>query len=101
MIVIGAILADIDIKHIEWKPLCYYSTIRLLIIPGVVFIVMSLLKAEPLVLGVCTLLSGMPAASLSAVLAAKYDQDYGFASQVVFFSTLLSMVTIPIMTLLF
>ncbi|MBQ6868611.1 MAG: AEC family transporter [Clostridia bacterium] len=101
MIVIGAILADIDLKHIDWKPLCYYSTIRLLIIPGVVFIVMSFLKAEPLVLGVCTLLSGMPAASLSAVLAAKYDQDYGFASQVVFFSTLLSMFTIPIMTLLF
>ncbi|MBR5266493.1 MAG: AEC family transporter, partial [Clostridia bacterium] len=101
MILIGAILADIDIKHIEWKPLCYYSTIRLLVIPAVVFGVMSLLPVEPLVRGVCTLLAGMPAASLSAVLAAKYDQDYGFASQVVFFSTLLSMVTIPIMTLFF
>ena len=42
-----------------------------------------------------------PAASLTAVLAAKYDQNSQFASQVVFVSTLLSMVTIPLMTLLF
>jgi len=62
---------------------------------------MRLLGVDPLVSGVCTLLSGMPAASLTAVLAAKYGQNYGFASQVVFLSTLLSMVTIPLMTLLF
>ena len=62
---------------------------------------LRLLPIEPMVTGVCTLLSGMPAASLTAVLAAKYDQNYQFASQVVFVSTLLSMVTIPLMTLLF
>lgn len=101
MMVIGAILADIDLHHIEWKTLTYYSVIRLVFIPAVVFIVMNLLKIDPLVTGVSTLLSGMPAASLSAVLAAKYNQDYAFASQVVFFSTLLSMVTIPVMTLFF
>lgn len=101
MMVIGAILADIDLHHVDYKLLGYYSLIRLIFIPGVVFAVLRLLPIDPMVTGVCTLLSGMPAASLTAVLAAKYDQNYQFASQVVFVSTLLSMVTIPLMTLLF
>ena len=101
MMVIGAILADIDLGHIEWGLLGYYSFLRLIAIPAVVLVGMRLLGLDPLVTGVCTLLSGMPAASLTAVLAAKYGQNYSFASQVVFISTLLSMVTIPLMTLLF
>ena len=101
MMVIGAILADIDLGHIEWGLLGYYSFIRLIAIPAVVLAAMRLLGVDPLVGGVCTLLSGMPAASLTAVLAAKYGQNYAFASQVVFVSTLLSMITIPLMTLFF
>ena len=101
MMVIGAILADIDLGHIEWGLLGYYSFIRLIAIPAVVLAAMRLLGVHPLVGGVCTLLSGMPAASLTAVLAAKYGQNYAFASQVVFVSTLLSMITIPLMTLFF
>ena len=101
MMVIGAILADIDLGHIEWGLLGYYCLLRLIVIPAVSFVALSLLGLAPMVTGVCTLLSGMPAASLTAVLAAKYGQNYGFASQVVFVSTLLSMITIPLMTLFF
>lgn len=101
MMVIGAILADIDLGHIEWGLLGYYCLLRLIVIPAVSFVALSLLGLAPMVTGVCTLLSGMPAASLTAVLAAKYGQNYSFASQVVFVSTLLSMITIPLMTLFF
>lgn len=101
MMVIGAILADINLKNIPIKLLSYYSFIRLIFIPAVVFIVLSVFKVEPLLTGVCTLLSGMPAASMTAILAAKYDGNSEFGSQVVFFSTMLSMVTIPLMTLFF
>lgn len=101
MIVIGAILADIDLKSIPVKLLSYYSFIRLIFIPAAVFVILSVFKVEPLLVGVCTLLSGMPAASMSAILAAKYDGNYEFGSQVVFFSTMLSMITIPLMTLFF
>ena len=101
MMVIGAILADIDLGHIEWGLLGYYCLLRLIVIPAVSFVILSMLGLQPMVTGVCTLLAGMPAASLTAVLAAKYGQNYGFASQVVFVSTLLSMITIPLMTLFF
>ena len=101
MMMIGAILADINLKNIQLGLLSYYSFIRLIFIPAVVFAVLSLLHLEPMVVGVSTLLSGMPSASLTAVLAAKYGRNYEFASQVVFFSTVLSMVTIPLMTIFF
>ncbi|MEA4919932.1 MAG: AEC family transporter [Clostridiaceae bacterium] len=101
MMVIGAILADINLKNIDKKLLSYYSFIRLIFIPACVFIILNLFNVEPLLVGVCTLLSGMPAASMTAILSAKYNGNYEFGSQVVFVSTLLSMITIPIMTLFF
>lgn len=101
MMVIGAILADINLKNIPIKLLSYYSFIRLIFIPAAVFIVLSVFHVEPLLVGVCTLLSGMPAASMTAILAAKYDGNAEFGSQVVFVSTILSMITIPLMTLFF
>ncbi len=101
MVVIGGILAEIDLKRIRIGLLSYYSFIRLIFIPACVFIALKLLHVEPLLTGVCTLLSGMPSASMTAVLAAKYGRDAEFGAQVVFVSTMLSMITIPLMTLFF
>lgn len=42
------------------------------------------------------MMSGMPAGSTSAILAAKYGCDYTFATKCIVVSTVLSMVTIPI-----
>ena len=40
--------------------------------------------------------AGMPAASTAAVMAAKYQTDEIFATKCVVFSTLLSMITVPL-----
>ena len=50
---------------------------------------------------VCVLLSAMPAASMTAMLAEKYDGNSAFASRLVFVSTLGSMISLPIITWLF
>ena len=42
----------------------------------------------------------MPAGSTTAMLAQKYDQDPEFASKMVFISTLLSLVTLPMWALI-
>ncbi len=101
MLVIGAILGEMNVKNLPVGWLSYYSFIRLVFIPLVTFVVLSALKVTPILTGVCTLLSGMPAASMSAILASKYGGDFEFGSQVVFVSTMLSLFTIPLMTLLF
>ena len=50
---------------------------------------------------VCVLLSAMPAASTTAMLAEKYDGNSVFASRIVFVSTLGSLISLPIITWLF
>lgn len=95
MIVIGTILADINIKTVINKYLLYYSTLRLILIPLLVLIILNFLHVEPLLTGVTVLLAAMPAGSTTAMLAEKYGADSEFASKCVFLSTLLSILTLP------
>lgn len=81
MILVGTILADVRLKDLVSKDTCYYSLIRLFVIPLLVLIGCRIGHAESLVTGVCVVLSGMPAASTAAVMAAKYQTDEIFATK--------------------
>lgn len=100
MIVIGSILAEIRIKEILNKELFYFSVIRLIGIPLAVLGILKLFPIDNLVTGVIVLLSAMPAGSTTVMLAEKYDGNAGFASSCVFLSTVLSLVTIPLISFL-
>jgi predicted permease len=99
MILIGTILADVDLKSMIDKTTIYYTAIRLIFIPLLVFIGCKLFHVDSLITGVSVILAGMPAGSTTVILAAKYEGDYEFATKCVVFSTLLSMFTIPIWSL--
>jgi hypothetical protein len=55
-----------------------------------------LLRLDPLVIGVSVLMAAMPSALVTAILAEKYGQDSSFASKTVFVTTILSVVTLPL-----
>lgn len=96
MLFIGSILAGQSFKAM-WTPLtAYYSFVRLLLVPFLTWLPCTLLGLDPLVTGVAVVLAGMPAASVTAILAAKYNCDEVFATKCVVSSTLLSMVTAPL-----
>lgn len=95
MIVIGAILADVNLKTTVSKKMLFYSFIRLIFIPLAVLALLKLLGVGTLLTGIAVLLAGMPAGSTTAILAAQYDCDSEFASQCVLFTTFLSLVTLP------
>lgn len=96
LILIGTILAEISLRTILSKATCYYSFIRLFLIPLIVYIGCRLFALDWLVTGVAVVLAGMPAASVTAILPAKYNGDEVFATKCVVSSTLLSMITIPL-----
>lgn len=96
MALVGTILAEVPISSLPEKDTLYYSFIRLFFIPFLVFAACRAAHVEGLVTGVSVVLSGMPSASVTAVLAAKYGKDEIFATKCVVLSTLLSMVTIPL-----
>ena len=95
MILIGSILADIDVKDITSKTMWAFSLLRLVIIPLIVFLGCKIANVHELVTGVAVILAGMPAASTTAILASKYGGDAEFASKCVVLTTILSMFAIP------
>lgn len=96
MILIGTILAGVNIKEIADKRVLYYTAVRLILVPLLVFAACRLTGIDALVTGVCVVLSGMPAASTTAALASQYKKDEIFATKCVVFSTLLSMISVPV-----
>ena len=96
MILIGTILAEVDSKTIFSKTVFAYTGVRLILIPLLTLIGCRLFHIDSLITGVSVLLAGMPAGSSTAILAAKYDGDYKFATKCVVVSTVLSLITIPI-----
>ena len=94
MMVIGMILADIDLKDFWDWTVVKYTVHRLVVIPVVVYIICSFLPLNKTVLGLCVLLAAMPAGATTSILAEKYQVDSPFATKMVIFSTLLSLPTI-------
>ena len=100
MFVIGAILADADIKTMFSKDVLYFTFLRLVGLPLFIWLVLKPFHLNSLLVSVCVIMSGMPAGSTTSILADQYGGDSMFASQMTFVSTLLSIVTIPILGLI-
>lgn len=96
MLVIGTILADVRLRDLLDRSIFLFSGLRLLLIPLFVYAGCLVCGIESLVTGVSVLLAAMPAASTTAILAAKYDGDAAYASKCVVTTTVLSLLTTPV-----
>lgn len=98
MLIIGALIANMDFKKLFSGFALYYVTaIRLIVLPLIVLIVLRILGITDVVLlGTCVTTAAMPAAANTAIFAERYNGNSGLASRIVAFSTIASMITIPI-----
>lgn len=96
MILIGMMLAEVKAKDMINRDALGISFVRLGLLPLLVLAWCRVFRMDPFLTGICVLITGMPAGSTSAILAAKYGCDYVFATKCVVVSTLLSMLTIPL-----
>ena len=100
MIVIGTILADAPIRSLFSKSVLWYTCLRLVFFPVLIWLVLKPFPLDSTLVNVCILITGMPAGSTTSILADKYGGDAIFASQIIFASTLCSILTIPLLTFL-
>lgn len=100
MIVIGAILADINFDHLLDKEIIVFSALRLFILPISVYLILKLIKLDSLLIAISVILTAMPCGSTCPILAQKYNSDYKFAAKLILVSSLLSVVSIPLICLL-
>ena len=102
MAVIGAVLAQTRIGSVLANPRIWLTTAyRLAIHPLLVLALAKALGLSGMELAVPVLVSAMPVAANSTILAGVYGGDQVSASGLVFVSTLLSLATIPVVALLF
>lgn len=96
MLVVGSILSDVELKSLLDKDCFVYSLIRLVLIPAGIYAVLTAIGIDGAVRGVTVLASAMPAASIGAMLAQKYNEEPQFAAKLLFISTVLSLITLPV-----
>lgn len=98
MILIGATLAHIDWKMLMDRSVLVTSLFRLIVFPLLFAVALKLCRVDELTMNICVILLAMPAASNTAAMAERYGGDYVFASACVSVSTLLSILTVPVIT---
>lgn len=96
MMLIGMMLAEVKPKGLIDKTMVFYTAIRLLVIPAVVFAITGLLPIDGMLRGITVIMAGMPAPITTALLSAKYGGDEKYATGMVFLSTILSLITLPL-----
>ncbi len=102
MLVLGSTIAGMPVKELfdNWR-IYVFTAFRLLVIPLVIYALLSRVPVGvSMMKGTLIILSAMPVATNTTMLAIEYHGDVRLASKGIFFTTVLSVVTIPFMAML-
>lgn len=101
MMVIGASMTSISLRELFTDVrLLLFSLIKLLLIPVLGMLLIRQVVTNEVICGVFMIMLATPAGSMTAMLAQEYDGDYETASRGVTLTTLLSVITMPVVSLL-
>ena len=105
MVVIGLRLADINFKGLlKDKQMFIFLFLRHILLPlvtvGVVKLIGLIIPVAPVVEMAVVIMASAPAATSATMFAEKYDCDAAYVSRLVTVSTLISIITMPLILLL-
>ena len=97
MMLLGMFLADVDLKKaIKNASLYSVSAVRLILVPILAIFILKIAGMPNEVAVAIVISSACPCATASAIFAAKYDLDAGYASEIVSLNTVMSIATLPV-----
>ncbi|EET59950.1 transporter, auxin efflux carrier (AEC) family protein [Marvinbryantia formatexigens DSM 14469] len=102
MLILGATIASMPVKELfdDWR-IYVFTLFRLGVIPLAVMAVLRALNlTTPEITGIMIVLAAMPVATNTTMLAIEYGGNLHLASKGIFFSTILSVITIPVVAML-
>lgn len=101
MMVVGCALSSVPLRQVFSNFRLYLvAVLKLAAVPLLVYLLFRPLLPNRMMLGVLVTIAAMPIASNFTILSAQYDRDQKLASEAVFITTLLSVLTIPILAAL-
>lgn len=101
MMVIGISLSALNLKELFMDAkMLLYAIVKLLIVPISGLLIIRHFITDEMLLGVCMVMLATPVASMSVMLAYQYDRNVELASKGVAITTILSVITIPLVSAL-
>lgn len=98
MILIGSTLGNMKVKEVFGDWIAYpFTLFKQVVLPVLIMWVIGLVVKDTMMNNVLSVLMLMPVANLAVILSYQYDRDEKLATRVVLISTLVSIVTIPVM----
>ncbi|MBO6216792.1 MAG: AEC family transporter [Prevotella sp.] len=102
LLIIGSSMSQLPIRSLLGNTTVYLTTaLRLALLPLAVYYLTSLMGFSQLVVNINTVVIAMPVATYGTILCLKYGKDTTLMAEVTFITTLLSMISIPLLTMLF
>ena len=98
LLIIGSSMSQLSLRTMLGNRTVYLTTLfRLVLLPVAVYYLTSLLGFSDFVVNINTLVIAMPVATYGTILCLKYGRDTTVITEVTFITTLLSMLTIPLL----
>ncbi|UKK67770.1 AEC family transporter [Prevotella communis] len=102
LLIIGSSMSQLPLRALLGTPVVYATTLlRLAVLPLGVHFLCRGLGFDPFVANINTVVIAMPVATYGTILCLKYGRDTTLIAELTFITTLLSMLTIPLLVILF
>ena len=101
LLIIGSSMSNLPLRSLLGNTTVYATTLfRLVFLPVGIHFLMRALGFSSLVVNINTLVIAMPVATYGTILCLKYEKDVTMMTEVTFITTLLSMISIPLLVML-
>lgn len=102
LMIIGSSMARLPLREIIGSGKVYATSfLRLVIVPLSVYFLFRLCEVNTLINNINTVVIAMPVASFGTMFCMKYGRNPSLMTEATFITTLFSIITIPLITLLF
>ncbi len=102
LMVIGSSMARLPLKEIIGSTKVYVSSvIRLVVIPLSLYFLFKVCGVDEVVNDINTVVIAMPVASFGTMFCMKYGRNPALMTEITFITTVFSIITIPLVTMLF
>ena len=102
LLIVGSSMSQLPLRALLGNLTVYLTTaLRLVLLPLGVYYMTKNLGFSELVVNINTVVIAMPVATYGTILCLKYEKDTTFITEVTFITTLCSMITIPLLVMLF
>lgn len=102
LLIIGSSMSQLPLRALMGNATVYITTVmRLVVVPVAMYFLCLLLGFNPYVVNINTVVIAMPVATYGTILCLKYNRDTSLMAEVTFITTLLSMITIPLLVMMF